>query len=180
MGLLKLYYVYLNWGHQFLPQLIIEGFFFLLDVIGCFKWSKTQSDLQLSQCWLLSKTLICCLFPWFMCLFPLFCWFKVQGWNTCEKNLLFCQPLHAQKTLFLALFHLGEVYFFAFLLSSIHLFDIAMGTVPPLSHIATGCQAVITVTSSLPTTPCGPVRCRGCWTTKYRHTNTLGQWCTQK
>lgn len=80
-----------------------------------------------------------------------------------------------RKRFFLALFHLGEVYFFAFLLSSIHLFDIAMGTVPPLSHIATGCQAVITVTSSLPTTPCGPVRCRGCWTTKYRHTNTLGQ-----
>lgn len=72
--------------------------------------------------------------------------------------------IHTEHVLFLVF---SELYFtleFAFFLflSSFHLFDIAMGTDPLSSHIATGCQAVITVTSSLPTIPSGPVLCRGC------------------
>lgn len=93
-----------------------SGFF---NAVRRVKLSKISSKLQLCWCWLLPSHFLVCPFRYsldlkFKC--------RISGIsNVIENSLLF----------FFAAFHLGKVCFFLFL-SSFHLFDIAMGTDPPL------------------------------------------------
>lgn len=121
------------------------------NAVRCVKLSKISIKLQFCWCWLLPSHFLVCPLRYsldlkFKC--------RISGISNVirtENSLLLFSLLH---------FTLEKFAFF----SSFPLIYLILlwGLIPLSSCIATGCQAVITVTSSLPTTPSGPVLCRGC------------------
>lgn len=123
-----------------------SGFF---NAVRRVKLSKISSKLQLCWCWLLPSHFLVCPFRYsldlkFKC--------RISGISNVIENSLLFSLLH---------FTLEKFAFFSSFPPFIYLI-LLWGLIPLSSCIATGCQAAITVTSSLPTTPSGPVLCRGC------------------